>query len=104
MDYLSACDRMPHVRCAFDDYFEHYDAILSPAALGAAPLSAEGHGDPIMQTVWNFAGLPSLNLPLLTLSGGLPLGVQAVGGHGNDARLLRAARWLVGEVANRSGS
>jgi Asp-tRNA(Asn)/Glu-tRNA(Gln) amidotransferase A subunit family amidase len=104
MDYLSARDRMPHVRCAFDDYFEHYDAILSPAALGAAPLAVEGSGDPIMQTVWTFAGLPSLNLPLLTLSGGLPLGVQAVGSHGNDARLLRAARWLVGEVANRSGS
>jgi Asp-tRNA(Asn)/Glu-tRNA(Gln) amidotransferase A subunit family amidase len=104
LDYLAARDRMPHVRCAFDDYFEHYDAILAPAALGAAPLAVEGCGDPILQTVWSFAGLPSLNLPLLTLSDGLPLGVQAVGSHGNDARLLRAARWLTGEVANRSGT
>ena len=104
IDYLAARERMPHVACAFDEYFEHYDAILSPASLGPAPRGLESTGDPIMQTVWTFGGLPSLNLPLLTLSGGLPLGVQAVGSLHNDARLLRAARWLVNEVVNRSSS
>ncbi len=103
MDYLHARDRIAHVACAFDEYFEFYDAILCPAARGPAPRGLHGTGDPIMQTVWTFGGLPSLNLPLLTLSGGLPLGVQAVGRLHNDARLLRAARWLVNEVVNRSG-
>ncbi len=41
----------------------------------------------------SFSGLSSLNLLLLTLSGGLPLGVQAVGRLHNEARLLRAVRW-----------
>lgn len=102
MDYLVARDRIPHVACAFDEYFEHYDAILSPSALGAAPAGLESTGDPIMQTVWSFAGLPSLSMPLLALSSGLPLGVQAVGALHNDGRLLRSCRWLVDEFVRRS--
>ncbi|MDZ7591313.1 MAG: amidase [Rubrivivax sp.] len=104
IDYLTALDRVPHVTGAFDEYFEHYDAILTPAALGAAPKGLASTGNPIMQTVWSFGGLPSLSLPLLHLSGGLPLGVQAVGAHHNDARLLRSARWLVEEFIQRSRS
>jgi Asp-tRNA(Asn)/Glu-tRNA(Gln) amidotransferase A subunit family amidase len=93
---------MAHVGGAFDEYFEHYDAILSPAALGAAPAGLATTGDPVMQTVWTFAGLPALSMPLLQLSGGMPLGVQAVGALHNDGRLLRASRWLVDEFIERS--
>jgi Asp-tRNA(Asn)/Glu-tRNA(Gln) amidotransferase A subunit family amidase len=102
VDYLAARDRMPHVTHAFDEYFEIYDAILCPAALGAAPAGLASTGDPVMQTVWSFAGLPSMNLPLLNLSNGMPLGVQAVGAHKNDARLMRSAHWLVGEFLKRN--
>jgi Asp-tRNA(Asn)/Glu-tRNA(Gln) amidotransferase A subunit family amidase len=102
MDYLAAKDRMAHVTHAFDEYFTVYDAILCPAALGAAPKGLASTGNPIMQTVWSFAGLPSLNLPLLNLSNGLPLGLQAIGAYGNDARLLRSARWLVAEFVKRN--
>lgn len=104
LDYLAARDRIPHVAAAFDDYFEHYDAILSPAALGAAPKGLASTGDPLMQTVWTFAGLPALSMPLLTLSGGLPLGVQAIAAGHADARLLRACRWLADEFIRRSQS
>lgn len=104
LDYLAARERMPHVACAFDEYFERYDAILCPAALGGAPKGLACAGDPIMQTVWNFAGLPALSMPLLALSGGLPLGVQAVGAMHNDGRLLRAVRWLVNEFVKRGSS
>ena len=48
-----------------------------------------------MQTVWTFAGLPAMSLPMLRLSNGMPLGVQAVGAFKNDARLLRSVRWLM---------
>lgn len=102
IDYLVARERMPHVACAFDEYFERFDAILSPSALGTAPAGLQSTGDPIMQTVWSFAGLPSLSMPLMTLSNGLPLGVQAVGAPLNDGRLLRACRWLVDEFVRRS--
>jgi Asp-tRNA(Asn)/Glu-tRNA(Gln) amidotransferase A subunit family amidase len=52
--------------------------------------------------VWSFAGLPAASLPLLNLSGPLPLGVQAVGRRRDDGRFLRAVRWLVNEFVNRS--
>ncbi len=102
IEYLLAKDRIPHVAAAFDEYFDYFDAILTPAALGGAPEGLESTGDPIMQTVWTFAHLPSLNLPLFRLDNGLPLGVQAIGKAQDDARLLRSARWLVNSIATES--
>lgn len=104
LDYLTARDRMPHAACAFDEYFEHYDAILSPAAMGGAPGGLASTGNSSLQNVWSFGGLPTLSMPLLHLSSGLPLGVQAAGPLHNDGRLLRAMRWLVNEFVKRSGS
>jgi Asp-tRNA(Asn)/Glu-tRNA(Gln) amidotransferase A subunit family amidase len=43
--------------------------------------------------------MPALTLPLMNGANGLPLGVQLVGRRGDDARLLRTARWLVARVA-----
>lgn len=104
LDYLTAKNAMPQVMRAFDGHFERYDAILCPAALGGAPRGLASTGNPVMQTVWSFAGLPALSLPLLKLPGGLPLGVQAVGSSQNDDRLLRDARWLVREFLQRSAA
>jgi Asp-tRNA(Asn)/Glu-tRNA(Gln) amidotransferase A subunit family amidase len=56
-------------------------------------------GDPIFCTLWTYLGVPAITLPLLRTENGLPLGVQLVGRRGNDARLLRTARWLVKTVA-----
>ncbi len=103
-DYLLARSRIPHVSSAFDAFFEKYDAILSPAALGAAPTGLETTGNPIMQTVWTFGGLPCVNLPFLKAANQLPLGVQAVGAFKQDGRLLRALRWLAKEFDERSFS
>lgn len=102
LEYQAARDRVAHVAQAFDEYFEHFDAILSPSALGGAPRGLASTGDPLMQTVWTFAGLPCLSMPVLQLDAGLPLGVQAVGAMHQDGRLLRACRWLVEEFIRRS--
>ena len=102
LDYLTARDRLPHAACAFDEYFEHYDAILLPAAAGPAPRGPGATGSVGLENLWSFAGLPAVSMPLLQLSGGLPLGVQAAGPLHNDGRFLRAVRWLVNEFVNRS--
>ena len=44
-------------------------------------------------------GTPAVSLPILRGPAGLPLGVQLVGAMGDDARLLRTARWLVSHIA-----
>ena len=80
---------------AIDALFERFDAIACPAALGIAPLASEGTGDPVMCTLWTYIGAPAISVPLLHGAKALPLGVQLVGRYGDDARLLRTARWLL---------
>ena len=85
----------------FDNFFEDFDAILSPSSSGEAPLLSEGHtGNPIFCTVWTLAGLPSLNLPILQGESGLPIGLQMIGRRRDDARLLRTARWFMTALFN----
>ena len=86
--------------------FDEYDAILTPAAPGEAPRGLDSTGNPVFCTTWTYLGTPAVTLPLLQSEAGLPLGVQLVGRRGNDARLLRTARWLVktvGRGARRRG-
>ena len=93
-DYLVAIQRMRTAAAGFDEYFEHFDAIVTPAALGPPPQGLGSTGDPVMSTIWTYAGLPCVSMPLLQTEDGLPIGVQLVGAAHNDARLLRTARWL----------
>lgn len=93
-DYLAALDWKPVLNAALDEIFERCDAILCPAALGPAPKGLTFTGNPIFNGLWTLCGTPAVTLPLLTASNDLPMGVQLVGARGNDARLLRTARWL----------
>jgi Asp-tRNA(Asn)/Glu-tRNA(Gln) amidotransferase A subunit family amidase len=74
-----------------------FSAILTPAAMGPAPHGLAATGSPIMNGLWTYLGMPAVSLPLLQVNG-LPVGVQLVGLRHDDGRLLRTARWLVGEV------
>jgi Asp-tRNA(Asn)/Glu-tRNA(Gln) amidotransferase A subunit family amidase len=94
VDYRRALERRAAIRAAMDSVFDHFDAILTPAALGTAPLGLDATGDPVMCTLWTFTGQPAVSLPLLHGADGLPIGVQLVGRHDDDARLLRNAQWL----------
>ncbi|MCW5635774.1 MAG: amidase [Rubrivivax sp.] len=91
--YQQALARVPRLRAALEEWFARFDALVTPATPGVAP-PAETTGDPSFCTLWSLVGAPALSLPLLQGTGGLPLGVQLVGEHGRDARLLRSARWL----------
>jgi aspartyl-tRNA(Asn)/glutamyl-tRNA(Gln) amidotransferase subunit A len=42
--------------------------------------------------------VPTVTLPLFHAENGMPFGAQLVGRRGDDARLLRTARWLVERV------
>ncbi len=94
-DYLGARDMAGVLRAGLDAIFDRFDAIVTPAAPGEAPEGLGATGDPIFNGLWTFLGVPTITLPLLVGPNELPVGVQLVGRHGNDARLLRTARWLV---------
>jgi Asp-tRNA(Asn)/Glu-tRNA(Gln) amidotransferase A subunit family amidase len=77
---------------------QRYDAILTPATLGAAPRGLTSTGDPVFCTPWTLCGMPAISLPLFSDDDGMPIGIQLVGARNADARLLRTARWLAARV------
>lgn len=100
LDYQQALARIAQLNKGFDDLFDNFDAIITPAAPGEAPPLATT-GDPVFCSLWSLCGLPAISLPLMTGPAGLPLGVQLVGKRESDARLLRSARWLVQHVSKQ---
>jgi Asp-tRNA(Asn)/Glu-tRNA(Gln) amidotransferase A subunit family amidase len=94
VDYAAAVAARGALNASIDEVFNEYDAILTPAAPGAAP-PIETTGSPIFNTIWTYLGAPAITVPLLQSEDGLPIGVQLVARRGNDARLLRTAHWLV---------
>jgi Asp-tRNA(Asn)/Glu-tRNA(Gln) amidotransferase A subunit family amidase len=98
VDYNRALERAATLNAALDELFTRYDAILTPAAPGEAPSGLGSTGSPVFCTTWTLCGVPAVTLPLLTGTSGMPIGVQLVGEKGDDARLLRTARWLIETV------
>ena len=78
-----------------------YDALLMPTTPAPAPPSRETTGDPKFQSPWTFGGFPEITLPSGLSEGGMPLGVQLVAGHFDDARLLSVAAWCEGVMGVR---
>jgi len=98
VDYNRAVQRVDVLNAILDELFQQFDAILTPATTGEAPKGLGSTGSPIFCTIWTLCGTPAVTLPLLTGASGLPVGVQLVGQKGDDARLLRTARWLIETV------
>jgi Asp-tRNA(Asn)/Glu-tRNA(Gln) amidotransferase A subunit family amidase len=96
VDYNNAVARMRSTSAAFDEVFDRCDALLTAAAAGPAPHGLGSTGSPAFCTLWTFAGMPAVTLPLLRAEDGMPMGIQLVGRRGDDVRLLRTARWLTG--------
>jgi Asp-tRNA(Asn)/Glu-tRNA(Gln) amidotransferase A subunit family amidase len=95
VDYQRAVEQIPLLRGMLEQILQRYDAILTPAVIGEAPVGLESTGNPVFCTLWTLCGMPAITLPLLQGANGLPIGVQLVAGRYDDARLLRTARWLV---------
>jgi Asp-tRNA(Asn)/Glu-tRNA(Gln) amidotransferase A subunit family amidase len=77
-------------RVRFAELFKSTPVILTPAAVGPAPLGLSSTGDPRMDAPWTALGTPAISIPMPVASG-LPLGLQLTADLGQDSRLLRAA-------------
>ena len=85
----------------FQTAFKQCDAILSPVAPTAAPKLDSIATDPVQMYLsdiytlsLNLAGLPGLSAPAGFTDNGLPVGVQLVGKHFSESRLLNIAHQL----------
>lgn len=100
-DYNRAVGKIPALNAALDAIFAGFDAIVTPATTSQAPLGLESTGSPIFCTIWAFCEVPTVSVPILRGATGMPMGAQLVGRKGEDARLLRTARWVSGFVLGR---
>jgi aspartyl-tRNA(Asn)/glutamyl-tRNA(Gln) amidotransferase subunit A len=89
----------------FESAFSRCDIIATPTAPTPAFKLNEKTSDPlemylsdIYTITANLAGIPGLSLPCGLTSGGLPIGIQLLGKHFDEARLLRAANNLEREL------
>ncbi len=101
-DYLAARDWPGILYAGLEEIFVRFDAIVTPATPGPAPAGTDAAVSPFA-VLASFCGAPAVSLPLLQAESGLPMGVQLIGRRGDDARLLRTARWLVRQL-NDEGS
>jgi len=94
VDYNRALAAVPELRRKLSYILTEYDAVVTPATTGEAPVGLESTGSPAFCTLWTLCGLPAITVPAMQGSNGMPLGVQLVADRGEDARLLRTARWF----------
>ena len=105
--YQSALRTGRGCAAAIDELFGSADVVLAPSAPGEAPDGLGSTGDPQFNRAWHLLGGPQINVPvpraLRASRANLPLGVQVIGRPREDARTLRAARWIEEHLKQASG-
>jgi Asp-tRNA(Asn)/Glu-tRNA(Gln) amidotransferase A subunit family amidase len=90
--YLQTRAAAAEARRLLGKVFGDYDVLLAPSAPGEAPLGLDATGDPVFSRMWSLMRVPSITLPGLVGSSGMPVGIQLVGGYLQDDRLLGIAK------------
>jgi aspartyl-tRNA(Asn)/glutamyl-tRNA(Gln) amidotransferase subunit A len=97
--YLKAQKIRTLIRQDFLEAFKDVDAVLSPTSPVTAFKLGEKLDDPLAMYLvdvftlpCNLAGLPGMSIPCGFSAAGLPIGLQILGRHFDEARLLRIAR------------
>ena len=82
----------------FDEAFRTVDVIVTPTAPTAAFKIGEKSADPLQMYLSdiftisvNLAGIPGISIPCGLTANGLPIGLQVLGKHFDEASVLRAA-------------
>jgi len=90
-------------RKALLDHLADGEVVLAPSAPGAAPRGFGSTGEPTFNRLWTLLGTPCVNVPGLSDTAGLPLGVQVVARFGRDRFALAAAAFLE-QAIGRTGA
>lgn len=101
-DYRDALRRREEVRARYHEAAANYDACITLAATGAAPVGLGWTGDPVMNIPASLLGVPALSLPLLQ-DENLPLGLQLLGRKDEDADLMAVAEWVWQSYPDQTG-
>ena len=101
--YAAACRRRLAHQATFETLAADYDAVLMPAATGAAP-PREDTGDAVMSRFWTALHVPAMAVPFWSSRAGMPLGLQVVGRFGTDRALAAVAQWFFENALTLGGT
>lgn len=85
------------VREVYATLAKEFDACITLAAPGPAPVGLGWTGNPIFVVPSSLLGVPAMSLPLMEVQG-LPLGLQVIGFFEADAALAATAGGLLGAL------
>ena len=111
-EYLDAMTQWEMLKKEVREYFSQYDLFLAPTTPmpsfphGQTEFNIEGQAlngrHALRGTVpWDLTGSPAISVPFGFTGDGLPLAVQLIGRHYDEATLLRAAHALEGCAGER---
>ena len=98
-EYLDAYAITVARRRQFAPIIANYDVLLTPAAAGEAPEGLMAPSDLLFQRFWTVLHVPAITLPGFTGPHHLPIGIQLIGPHLADLKLLRSAAWIESAIA-----
>jgi Asp-tRNA(Asn)/Glu-tRNA(Gln) amidotransferase A subunit family amidase len=91
-DLRWAYDYLGRARIAADEALSDFDAFLTPAVPGEAPLGLDDTGLATFNRLWTALHVPCVTLPGFHGPAGLPVGIQLVARRYEDQALLAAAQ------------
>ena len=93
--YQAALARTEATRKQAAQLFVDADVLLTPSATGAAPAGLASTGDPVFNRLASTLHLPAINLPVYRSKKRMPLGLQLIGAHFQDEKLLAVAKRVI---------
>jgi len=93
-DYTRSLKRLKECRDLVPEIFGDADVVLSPCATGEAPKGLDTTGEPKFQEFWTALHVPTIAIPTHRGPKGLPIGIQLIGRHYDDAALLAIAGFV----------
>ena len=100
--YEAAQHTAHQARMACADWFNSFDAVMTPSAPDEAPLGYASTGASTFNRAWTLLGLPCVNVAGAVGVTGNPMGLQVIGGPRADKQCLAAADFV--ERALKTGA
>ena len=87
--YLQAQSVRNDYRIAFAQAFSEADILVTPSALGTAPVGIGATGSPVFNLPFTHLGVPTLTVPVgFSPDNAMPLGMQLIAPHLEEQRLI----------------
>jgi len=100
--YLEAQALLGRCRVIFAAAIAPFDVLLAASAPGEAPAGLGNTGEAMFNRWTSGLRVPCLNVPGFRGPNGLPVGVQLIAALDDDARLLRAAKWIAARIGDEA--